>query len=63
MAQQGRAGMGTHKHGTSGRGAPSPRAKLMRALDANERLAADAKKKPKATTYLSLKAAMEAEAK
>jgi len=33
--QQGRGGMGSHKHGVSGRSGPSPRAKLSRARDAN----------------------------
>lgn len=35
---KGRGGMGSHKHGISGHSGPSPRAKLMTALDANREL-------------------------
>lgn len=37
--QAGRGGMGSHKHGTSGRGGPSPRAKQNAARDNNAELA------------------------
>ena len=41
----GRGGMGMSKHGKSGRGGPSPKAKFHRALDANKE--GREKKRPK----------------
>lgn len=38
-SQTGRGGMGSHKHGTSGRGGPSPRTKQNAARDNNRELA------------------------
>jgi hypothetical protein len=37
--QQGRGGMGSHKHGVSGRAPRSPRYKLMQTLEDNKRRA------------------------
>ena len=37
--QQGRGGMGSRKHGRSGRGGPSPKQKLNVAREANQELA------------------------
>lgn len=42
--QSGRGGMGSHKHGTSGRPGPSPRYKLGRTLEANKDIADKAKR-------------------
>jgi hypothetical protein len=50
--QQGRGGMGSHKHGISGHGGPSPKSKLMRALDANREEAARPKRRTR--TYQSV---------
>lgn len=47
--QQGRGGMGSHKHGVSGKSGPSPKTKFMTCFDAN-RLAdqkADQRRKPR----------------
>jgi hypothetical protein len=38
LMQQGRGGMGSHKHGVSGRGGPSPKAKVNAARAANVEL-------------------------
>ena len=45
--QQGRGGMGSHKHGVSGHPPRSPRYKLMQTLEDNKRRAEVHKRKPK----------------
>jgi len=51
--QQGRGGMGPHKHGISGHAPRSPRYKFMQQLEAN-------KEKPKARPRLTAKTVAEA---
>jgi len=45
--QQGRGGIGSHKHGVSGRAPRSPRYKLMQTLEDNKRRAEAGKRKLK----------------
>ncbi len=49
--QQGRGGMGSHKHGISGHSGPSPRFKFMRTFEANREREAETRairrRKPK----------------
>jgi hypothetical protein len=45
--QQGRGGMGSHKHGVSGRAPRSPRYKFMQTLEDNKRRAEERKRKIK----------------
>jgi hypothetical protein len=45
--QQGRGGIGSHKHGVSGRAPRSPRYKLMQTLEDNKRRAEARKRKLK----------------
>ena len=56
--QQGRGGMGSHKHGVSGHSGPSPRAKLMAALYDNRERAT--RKRVKPTMYETMEEAMRA---
>ena len=50
--QQGRGGMGSHKHGVSGRAPRSPRYKIMQTLEDNRRRQEE-KRRPKPTTVSS----------
>jgi hypothetical protein len=45
--QQGRGGMGSHKHGVSGRAPRSPRYKFMQTLEDNRRRAEETKRRRK----------------
>lgn len=51
MAQQGRGGMGSHKHGISGHAPRSPGYKMQRTREANAQASADKAKRPIAVTY------------
>lgn len=57
--QQGRGGMGSRKHGKSGRSGPGPKTKFMTAFDANREN--EARKKPKKKMYDSIQEALAAE--
>ena len=46
--------MGTRKHGRSGRPGPSPRTKLMRALEANRLTSQQEQARPRGRTFGSL---------
>lgn len=56
--QEGRGGMGSHKHGTSGRAPRSPGYKMMRTREANALAAEERDKKPKSKTYISIAEAL-----
>jgi len=47
VMQQGRGGMGSHKHGVSGHAPRSPRYKLRQTLEDNKRRAEACKRKPR----------------
>jgi hypothetical protein len=51
--QQGRGGMGSHKHAVSGHRSPSPAYKQQRSREANRLAEEEQAKKPKAKTYAS----------
>jgi len=51
--QQGRGGMGSHKHGISGHSGPSPRTKLMTCLE-NNRWLQSRKRRPKPIMFGSV---------
>lgn len=55
---QGRGGMGSHKHGTSGRSGPSPKTKFMTAFDRNRLAEAAHFSKPKTRMFSSGKEAL-----
>lgn len=56
--QQGRGGIGSHKHGVSGRSGPSPRTKFMTALDANRLADAQRARRPKPQMWPSVREAL-----
>jgi hypothetical protein len=60
MAQTGRGGMGSHKHGTSGRVPPTPGYKMQRTREANALAEAERAKRPVAPTYATVADAMKA---
>lgn len=51
---QARGNMGTRKHGTSGRGGPSPKAKFMTAFEANRLVQQQAGQRPKPPTFTNV---------
>lgn len=51
-------GMGSHKHGTSGRSPPSPKTKFMTAFDNNRLADAQKAKRQKPTMYRSVEEAI-----
>lgn len=61
--QAARGGMGSHKHGTSGRGGPSPGAKQARARDANRIAEEEQKLRPKTDVYKSVQDLMKSRRK
>ena len=63
MMQQGRGGMGNHKHAISGHSGPNPKAKFMRALDANRMTEAEKQRKPKNPVYQTIGELLAKEAK
>jgi hypothetical protein len=52
--QHARGGMGSHKHGTSGRGGPSPKTKFMAAFDANRLAEQERQKRPQPASFSSI---------
>jgi hypothetical protein len=62
--QQGRGGMGTHKHGVSGHASQSPRLRLLKKLAAERgELHSDSARRPKRLEFQSVQDAMKAERK
>jgi hypothetical protein len=58
MPQQGRGGMGSHKHGTSGHASRTPGYKMQRTREANKLAEEDAAKRPKPKMFQSISDAM-----
>jgi hypothetical protein len=62
--QQGRGGMGTHKHGVSGHASQSPRLRLLKKLAAERgELHSGSARRPKRLEFQSVQDAMKAERK
>jgi hypothetical protein len=62
--QQGRGGMGTHKHGVSGHASQSPRLRLLKKLAAERgELHSGSARRPKRLEFQSVQDAMKAEGK
>jgi hypothetical protein len=62
--QQGRGGMGTHKHGVSGHASQSPRLRLLKKLAAERgELYSGSARRPKRLEFQSVQDAMKAERK
>lgn len=57
--QSGRGGMGSHKHGTSGRAGPAPGAKQDRAREANRLAEEERRKRPRPRMHGSVREALE----
>lgn len=54
MAQQGRRGIGNHKHGISGHAPPTPGYKMQRAREANRLAEEEAANRPKPKMFSSV---------